>query len=268
MKHYKEISVPNLPPVPSLTTLDEQQYLYSLARNTYKGIGALIEIGTWFGCSAGYLAAGLRDANKDNVLICFDRFSLSSSEKVRIKEQGFHFPNLSVNGDTESIVQKHLDAIYPNAVLKKQSIDEMVWNDGPIEIVHLDAPKRMSDVLHILKVFGPYLIPNTSLIVVQDFCVPRAYALPLIFGSLEHSFEVVEVPSTSSTTVTFKYIKPYVINDSLDLNNWQSFRALEIMRSFFKQVTKEQQRLLMIGLAFFCYDNDDKEMAHEIVTSL
>jgi hypothetical protein len=268
MKHYKDVPVPNLPLVPSLTTLDEQQYLYSLARDSYKGVGALIEIGTWFGCSAGYLAAGLRDAKKDNSLICFDRFSLSSSERVRIKEQGFYFPNLSVNGDTRSLVQKHLDTIYPNAVLKKQSIDEIVWDNGPIEIVHLDAPKRMSDIVHILKVFGPYLIPNTSLIVVQDFCVPRAYALPLIFGALGKSFELVEVPSSSSTTVTFKYINPYVINDSLDLNNWQSFSALEITRSFFKQVTKEQQRLLMIGLAFFCYDNDDKEMAHEILTSL
>jgi hypothetical protein len=265
---YQKVSLPILPTVPCLTTTDEQKYLYWLTNNAYQAKGAVVEIGTWFGCSAGYLAAGLRDANKNNSLFCFDRFSLSSSEKARLREQGFDYEYLPVNSDTSHLVQKHLDPVYAHCILQKKVIDEISWNNGSVEIIHFDAPKRASDVLHVLKVFGPHLIPHESVIVVQDFCVPRAYALPLIFGALAHSFELVQVPSATSTTVTFQYLAPYTIDERLNINRWQSSRALQMVQKFLPYLNVQQQQLLFLGLAFFCYDHGDKEMAEEITQAL
>lgn len=267
-KEYKKTILPELPKVPCLTTPDEHRYLYWLARKALEGEAALVEIGTWFGCSAGFLAAGLRDAKKKNELFCFDRFTLSSSENVRVKEQGFSFEQLPVNGDTLPLVKRHLHAIYENSHCIKTEIDALIWKSGPVAVLHLDAPKRAQDIMHVLRIFEPYLIPHESVVVVQDFCVPRAYALPLIFGTLANSFEIAQVPSAASTTATFNYVAPYVIDDRLTISHWPVSRALTMMQHFFPHLSAQQQKMLMIGLAFFCYDVGDKEMAEEIAKNL
>jgi hypothetical protein len=203
------IQAPFLLEVPSLTTTEEQCYLYGLVARYYESKGAVVEIGTWFGASAAYLAVGLRDNAHHAALYCFDRFELTSSEIDHLNEQDFIF-DLSIGDTILPLVQQHLENIYPNIVLQKTEIEQISWDGTPIELLHLDAPKRWTDIVKILEVFGPSLIPGSTVLCIQDFCVPRAYALPLIFGTLADSFELVTTPSAHST-------RPYLIILSLIL---------------------------------------------------
>ena len=109
---YKSIQLPSLPPVPTMITDDEKQYLYWLGRDIVSGSGAIVEIGTWFGCSAGYLGAGLRDAGKEVPFHCFDRFELQGIEKRKARQQGFdHIEGLEEKTDIMPITADHLKSI-------------------------------------------------------------------------------------------------------------------------------------------------------------
>src|SRR5579859_113355 len=142
---YQLFNVPKLTQVPSLTTEDDQRYLYWLTSQMFEGKGAVIEIGTWFGSSASYLAAGLRDAKKNNKFYCVDRFEYSTTDKDKFIQQGFPLTGLVPGDDTSSVVGDYLKSIYPNTFLIKTDIANITWNSGHIELIHLDAPKRWSD---------------------------------------------------------------------------------------------------------------------------
>jgi hypothetical protein len=265
---YKQCAVPELPRVPCLTTELEQQYLYWLAQQI-EHTGAVVEIGTWFGASAGYLALGLRDSNSKQPLYCFDRFTLSAAEKKRVTEQGFEVAHLAVGTDTRPLVLHHLQPLYGPIELIKTDIEYISWQQGPVELLHLDAPKRWQDIAHVLHIFAPFLIPNQTVIVAQDFCMSRAYALPLIFGALQDSFELVHVPSEFGTMAVFVYKKPYVVDTRLDIRTWSVEYAREMIEHWQSKFKNAEQRMLLeLGLAFYYFDTGRKELAQTIMSKL
>lgn len=257
----EKIALPDVHPVPTLTTKSEQGYLYWLVTEQFSRQGSIVEIGTWFGGSAQYLAAGLRDCNAQEKLYCFDRFVLTDAEKKRLRsEYGDELRDV----DMRAYVEARLTSLYPGTVVVRSYIDQIQWRAGAVEIMHLDAPKRTRDILHVLSTFQTTLIPDVSLVVVQDFCVPRAYALPLIFEALHDSFEMV-YQQPEGTTVTFLYRRPYVVNERLNVSLWNVERAVHVHERMTKKFDGEHQRLLSIGLARYCLDHGDVDHATSIL---
>ncbi len=266
---YKHIKLPKLSPVPTMITDDEKQYLYWLGRDVVSGVGAVVEIGTWFGCSAGYLGAGLRDGSKSVPFYCFDRFELQGIEKRKAREQGFdHIEELEVEADIMPITAEHLESIY-SIQLYKTYIDKNSWTGGKIELLHLDAPKRESDIIHVLKTFAPFLIPEKSIIVLQDFGMPRAYSLPLIFGELREYFELVDIPSENSTMAVFvyKHQMPNLIlsdpeNFSFKKNTRDCIEGWNKMATYY--TNPSQKAFFNFGLALYFFRKGEKELAVKI----
>lgn len=254
---YRSINVPSITPVPTLTTEDDQHYLYWLASTQYQGIGVAVEIGTWFGSSAGYLAAGLAKSGTGGTLYCYDRFSFRESDTHKALEQGFDFSAFHVGDDTRPFVQQHLVPLYDSTHLITSEIEHIQWNCGPIELLHLDAPKRWIDIIKVLEVFGPFLIEGKTIVVLQDFCMPRAYALPLIFGALADSFELVHVPSEHSTMAVFVYKKKFVIDEHLNIDLWPAEKAIKTVETVACAFNAEQQSLLNLGLQYYFNRNSD-----------
>ena len=231
-----------LPEVPTLSTEQERQYLYEYIKNNFTGQGAVVEVGTWFGASAYALAAGIRDSGQKGTLYCFDRFSEP--------------------GQFET-VQKNLAQIYKQCVLIKTEIADIKWplensdmTSGPgLALVHLDAPKRWSDILYALKVFAPYLIPGVSIIAAQDFAMPRAYALPLLFYKLRDSFELVTIPSDDSTMAVFRVKNIPAIDQTLSAKSFLPAQADEIFSYWAAQFPNPEQRdLFELARAFYLKD--------------
>ncbi|MEX2437802.1 MAG: class I SAM-dependent methyltransferase [Candidatus Babeliales bacterium] len=266
------LSIPKLAPVPTMITDDEKKYLYWLARDSITGQGAIVEIGTWFGCSVGYLGAGLRDAGKNVPVHCFDRFELQGIEKKKARQQGFeHIESLAQGADIMPVTAAHLRDIYP-IHLHKTYIDAIVWDAGLVELLHLDAPKRASDIVHVLKTFVPFFIPGKTILVLQDFGMPRAYALPLIFGHLHEYFELVTIPFTNSTMALFSYKK--VLENSKDtfekscksvFDSWPIEYVQKIWHTMAAHYTDRAQKAFFnFGLALYFFRRGDKELAVNI----
>jgi hypothetical protein len=244
---------PQLPQVPALTTVDEQAYLYWLLKEHFENKGAAVEVGTWFGASAYALAAGIRDSGKPGKLYCFDRFVITKGDVAHAAEQGHDVA--SFGQDSLPLVQKNLAGIYSNFELIKTEIDQIQWNQEPIEVLHLDAPKRWSDILYAFNVFGPWLIPGTSVIIAQDFALPRAYALPLIFYQLRDALELVHIPTEYSTMATFKVCKVPVVDPSWSAQAFEPVQAEVIFSYWAEKFTHPEQKLLFdLGRAFYYKD--------------
>lgn len=244
--------------VPTLTTEQERIYLYELVRNSYTGRGAIVEVGTWFGASAAYLARGLADAGVSGKLYCIDRFSLDESDIATARAQGFT-QDVHVGVDMVPSVSAYVRQYYTQVNCIKTYIQDMSWSYGPIEILHLDAPKRWVDVVHVLNTFQHALIPGVSRVVLQDFCVPSGYALPLIMSGLAHSFVFESVPCSQGTTVTCIYQGPFT-TAHLDIRQWDIQIVVDRMYAWKKYLSIEQQQLLDIGLALYCIDTGEYDM--------
>ncbi len=264
---FQTINLPELTRVPTMITEDEKKYLYWLARDHVSGDGAVVEIGTWYGCSAGYLGAGLRDSGKNIPFHCFDRFELQGIEIRKARQQGFTVQDSQEGEDILPMAQNHLTPIYP-IKLKKTYAADIRWEGGLVELLHLDAPKRWSDILHVMETFLPFLIPQKSILVLQDFGMPRAYALPLIFGALSDYFELINIPSEYSTMAVFLYnpVSPEKLNSQkLNIDDWSSEYAQKIWDQIGVCYTNSSQKSFFnFGLALYFYRNGHKELAIKI----
>src|SRR5258708_4994252 len=130
---YTRVTLPSLPDVPTLTTENERAYLYWLVKEYYEGLGVVVEVGTWFGASAYYLAAGLRDLESGAgrgshpqtkataSLYCFDRFRVTPGDVAHAAEQGYELGSLDT--DAQPFLQQDLDAIYPHTQLIETDIN-------------------------------------------------------------------------------------------------------------------------------------------------
>ncbi len=254
---FHTIEVPPIPSVLSLTTSEEHAYLYWLAQQC-NSLDAIVELGVWYGSSAGYLAAGLRDVHSGQPFYCIDRFVCRHTDAQKAEEQGVSI-DCEPNGDTLPLVLRHLEPLYPNIALIKSEIDALVWPwDKPIELLHLDAPKRLKEVLHALTIFAPLLTPNRSVIVAQDFLMPRAYALPLTFYALRDAIELAQIPTTAGTMATFVVRKPIiVIQEQLDLAQWSDRQVAEAF-NFWREIFTDAEQQKMFDLAFSYFQLDHK----------
>lgn len=253
---YRSLQIPKIPPVLSLTTKEEHAYLYWLATNC-NSLDAIVEVGTWYGSSAGYIAAGLRDSNSGQPFYCIDRFVCRHTDAQKAVEQSIIF-TCEPNSDTLPLVYQHLQPIYQNIALVKSEIDQITWPwDKPIELLHLDAPKRLKEVLHALMIFAPALTPGKSIIVAQDFLMPRAYALPLTFYALRDSLELAQIPTTAGTMATFIIRKPLIVlAEELNLSTW-SDQQVETAFNYWRQhfTDPEQQKMFDIAQSYYSLDH-------------
>ncbi len=209
---------PEIRSIPGMLSKEEQEYLHQLTSIEYQGRGAIVEIGSWLGNSAACLAQGLVDGKKIAELHCYDRFSADPIEIIKAKKYGL---DLVCDQDTLDIFMNYLKPIGIPINAYKCNAKDITWELGPVEILHLDAPKKIEDMEAVLRTFLPHLIPRVSTVVFQDFTFAKAYGLPLIVASLENAFEFLCMPNPDKSTVSFKYLGGDNISklDSLNCSN-------------------------------------------------
>lgn len=202
---------PALTAMRSMLTREEQQYLVWLGAEQVEGWGAVIDLGAWLGSSSAALAEGLRRAGRAITVQAFDRFiweaepgHMGSSAGVRLGG-GTDFLPMFLHE-----VGEYRSSIAP----RRADLGSHHWDEGPIEILFVDAAKSWELANAILRGFAHALVPGKSRVVLQDYRLHEAYWLPLIFESRPDLWSEAEAVG-DGTTVTFTPRRDLTTPDAL-----------------------------------------------------
>lgn len=258
---YDDVVLPTLPAVPGMVTDSECRYLYWLTATQYTGRGAVVEVGTWLGRSTMHLAAGLRDAGHPGALHCYDQYvwrgNHARAGSLPLKRGDDFMPHF----------ERNVRPVYPGLRATKAAIDAIRWTGGPIEILFLDAPKRLDTMSGALAAFAPALVPGTSRIVFQDFLHPPAFAIPAVVACVGGALEAEHVVA-SGTTVDFRVVEPlpYGAAQPIDWNFW-TWDADEVVGEFERLIAPmpaEARACLWLSAALLLVDRREGAAAREI----
>jgi hypothetical protein len=184
--------------------LKERKLLYQLARYTYTGEGAVVELGAFCGASTCCLAAGLRDNGRaaDRRLHSYDRFI--ADEPYLLDFIRMQFGEAIEPGQSFRTIYQRATAQFADLVeVHAGDLLGKVWHAGvPIEILFVDVAKTLPLSGKVLTEFFTHLIPGKSIVIHQDFYHPTAFYLPVVMDFLCDHFSIIEAASDSS--VVFK----------------------------------------------------------------
>ncbi len=260
---YNGLKVPDYSFIPGMLSLAEKRYLYGLTFGEYEGRGAVVEIGSWLGNSAAYLARGLKDRGFPVQVYCYDRFVSDASEVVKAHAQGL---SLEEGQDALPLFRSYLKEFGPGVVAFKTRVEELRWDEGPIEILHIDAPKKIAAVEHVFRTLGPQLIPKKTIVVMQDFVFPGAYAIPLVLSSMGEAFRFLLMPDPSGPCASFRYEEPISFTCPCDIYRWPKDTVVAYWKRMENLLSlRAHKAYFNFGLARYFYDRRDLKMAEKIV---
>ena len=265
MDNFAEVSPSDIPELPGMINEAEGRYLYWLTSEQYTGKGAVVEIGSWLGRSTTYLASGLRSSNLGAKLHSFDQFkwlkNWNHTTKMKMPDKADFLPVFLNN------IESYQDIIE----VYRTKMCDLSWIGEPVEILFLDAPKRLPDISRILTIFAKYLIPGVSIIVWQDFLHGPSFEIAASLSNLYKYIKPLHVVSPGST-VSFrvsKVIPEWKLSEkALGFSHWDAKFAKKIWESWQVVVPDERRGMFLFGLAMLLHDIGEYRSAREIVKSL
>lgn len=153
--------------VPTMLSETEQKLYYWLTRHWAAGRGAIVDLGCFAGGSTARLALGHAEAGLTTPIHAYDRFTAQARVKRRVL-----YPQGISPFDGEDILPLARELLRPwqaHITLHRGQIEEQHWQNGPIEILVMDAGKTAPDLDRMAQIFFPHLVPGTSLLVQQDY---------------------------------------------------------------------------------------------------
>ncbi len=153
--------------VPTMLSRMERRLYLWLAEHWAEDAGAIIDLGSFVGGSTACLAQGRARAERQQPIHAYDRFRASET----LKESMIYptgFPRF-VGNDILPLSRAMLAPFRPAVKFHKGEIEDQIWDNGPIEILAIDAAKTAASTDRIAQIFFPHLVPGRSLVVQQDF---------------------------------------------------------------------------------------------------
>ena len=157
---------PHVLAIPTMLTPEEQRMLVWLTQHAYRGQGAIVDLGAFFGGSTGRMAYGLVQSGLTGHVHSYDRFEITpdGAEKWLFSKGIPRFEGT----DMLPASRAALGAIGADIHLHKGDIMQASWKNGPIEVLHVDICKNPATTDHIARQFYPALLPG-ALVVQQDY---------------------------------------------------------------------------------------------------
>ncbi|RCJ32572.1 glycosyltransferase [Nostoc punctiforme NIES-2108] len=219
-----------------MTSMEEQLFLENYAQNEYSGRGEIVELGCWFGSSTISLAMGLEDnscvTNKNQRIHAYDIFIWCSLANMPQSVIGSSLEGKYKDGD--SFLDEYLNRINPWSHLihvHPGDLAEIGWQQGEIECLFIDAMKSWELTNSIIKNFFPYLIPEVSLVIHQDFAHYYTSWIHLMMYRLREYLVPIKHPFIYSSRA-FRYVKP-IPNELLHNSySFDSFSETEVEAAF------------------------------------
>jgi hypothetical protein len=191
-----------------LLGLEERKLLYQLARYTYAGEGAVVDLGSFCGASTCCLAAGLRDNPRaaGRHVDAYDSFVASEPYLVDFIRTQFG-EDLEIGQSFARIFQCVTAEFADLIEVHSGDLLEQSWpSDKLIEILFVDVAKTLALSGKVLTEFFPRLTPGKSIVVHQDFYHPTAFYLPVVMEFLMDHFTIIEAGRDWS--VVFRLERP------------------------------------------------------------
>ena len=200
----------------SMLTAEERSMLEWLGQHFAKAGTSLCDLGAFVGGSTAALASGLRRANLGaNVKVhAFDFFEIPGNRKQRMLYR-HGFPKFA-GTDCLPTVRRLLHSIDDLIIYHKGDFLLQTWNNGPIQVLHVDISKSYALNKHILNEFFVFLQPGSSILVQQDY---QHWSNPWVAASMELLEEYFELLAwTEENAVVFGCTKavPQGIGDIVD----------------------------------------------------
>lgn len=248
-----------------MTSDAECRYLYWLASSQLTGAGKLVEIGSWLGRSTLHIAAGLDQSGHREELHCFDGFSWAPSDPAKSD-----LP-LKPGDNFQKYFEANISPFSQLVTAHRTKIADITWPGEPVEMLFLDAPKKLPDITRCLEVFGPALIPGKSIIAIQDYLYFPAYALAVCMYLLRDRLELIHVVIGGST-VAFRVTRPIDMKRDRPadwkLRGWSEAQVNAVWDQILAPLPAAARERLEPGRALHLYDCGAKEAAIRAMQAL
>ena len=201
---------------PSMTTKEEKELLYRLARQHFTGEGVIIDAGLFLGASTNAFAWGIKERGSDLTLQVHRPInayeiaiwhSAGFDKYLENPQTGSMLGHVKYNdGDDYSpllrrLLSKHEDLID----FKFGDIVKLAAVDKPVEIAFYDCLKSYERDWAAFKAFGPHFIVGHTVVVQQDYFYEDALDNKIRQEFLSPYFEFLGAVSTSAV---FRLVKP------------------------------------------------------------
>lgn len=185
---WRSVELPDCT-IPGMITDEERQY-YVWLGSQYSGSGEVVELGPWLGRSTYHIVHGLKDnvkfagrqlyvyedfvwrsswmdgyfkdsdrpADKEDFLPLFRKYTEAFSSYITAERR-----RLSVGSREEAFGK------LANPYSKMKDIPHLEWSHGPVEFLFVDVGRTIDVNEAWYDVFAPRLIPNKSLVIMQDW---------------------------------------------------------------------------------------------------
>ncbi len=265
MSDFAEVSLPELPTLPGMTSEAECRYLFWMGSSKLRGTGDVVEVGSWLGRSSIHIAAGLAASGKQTHLHCFDGFSWASGDSNVID-----LP-LKKGDSFEQYFLENVSAFADRITSQRTKIKDIRWSGKPIEFLFLDAPKKQSDMTRCLEVFGSSLVPGSATLAIQDYLYFPAYSLAVCCHQLADHLSLKQVVLGGSTVafhvtgpLDFEKIKP----DDWDIRTWSVAKVQAVWDEILAPLPGKSRERLEPGRALHLYDVGAKQEALDAIRAL
>jgi hypothetical protein len=196
-------------PIGMITTREAAFYQNYIAHH-YLGSGAIVDLGTWLGSTTIALSKGLSlNANSTSHygrIYAFDIFIWQPymdwhSWKSEVKRK------FKVGECFIDEYKKRVRSFQRFLTIEKVDLLDVIWVQGPIEILLIDSMKSWELASAIQRSFFTHLIPGVSVVIHQDFCHFYTYWIHLLGYRLRDYFKVFDEGNIDST-LAFRLVKP------------------------------------------------------------
>lgn len=193
-----------------MTTLGEQVYFEEYAASIYSGVGAVVDLGCWLGSTTIPLARGLSknpSAQAQSASIhAYDRFLWEEWMRIDGVAPGTALDKYKAGDSFLNEFRKRTAPWADRIQVHAGDLCEIGWTGGSIEFLLIDAMKSWDLANAILRRFFPFLIPNKSYVLHQDFAHYYESWIHLIHYRLRDFFRLVHIVPGGGSFV-FEYVK-------------------------------------------------------------
>ncbi len=188
-----------LPKLPAMLRLEERQFLYWLGQQNTGG--AMVDLGTFLGASAGCMAAGAKDAGAKGIVHTYDHFVYGPW--CAPYDMG---PDWKSGDDTLPFVEKVLAPWKEHLQLHKGDISLKRWSGEPIDALFVDFTQSWIHHIYVTHLFLPYLRIG-GVLAHQDYVYVLCYWLHIYMEYYADHFEPISRHIRNSTAA-WRYVKP------------------------------------------------------------
>jgi hypothetical protein len=186
--------------VPSMLGSDERKLCFSLARDTFRGAGTIVDAGAFLGGSTMAFARGLLarpEKPRQFVLHSFDNFLLDAYSIKHYIDPTRDGPR-TIGDSCYDIFTRNIASVAPLVTLHHGDIRKVGWDGRPIEILFLDIIKGKDTNDTVLRDFFTALIPEQSALIQQDYVHEAHFWIHITMEYLHEYFTFIEFVEYSS----------------------------------------------------------------------